>query len=169
VTSSGKMELLFNEAKTFKVHMHLELKDIRQVGEKVIRTEGVSEMMNRNWPDHADLLFLESLAEHDCGVYARAVFPQAMKLWDGKGFMDLATKKYKKYATCKLALAILAACLAPGSTSLPSELLPTLLKMQAPSGGWITDHAADGKPVGLANVETTCLAMLALRIQSRFP
>jgi len=33
--------------------------------------------------------------------------------------------------------------------------------MQAQDGGWITDYK-DGRPVGLANVETTCLALLAL-------
>ena len=37
-----------------------------------------------------------------------------------------------------------------------------LLKMQADTGGWITDYKPDGTPVGMANVETTSLAILAL-------
>ena len=34
--------------------------------------------------------------------------------------------------------------------------------MQSAEGGWKTDYK-DGKPVGLANVETTCLSLLALQ------
>ena len=40
-----------------------------------------------------------------------------------------------------------------------------LLALQNQEGGWITDYDAALKPVGLANVETTCLALLALRAQ----
>ena len=42
-----------------------------------------------------------------------------------------------------------------------------LLALQAPSGGWITDYLSDGTPVGKANVETTCLAILALETASQ--
>ena len=41
------------------------------------------------------------------------------------------------------------------------EVVARLLAMQATDGGWKTDYK-DGKPVGLANVETTCLSLLAL-------
>jgi hypothetical protein len=33
---------------------------------------------------------------------------------------------------------------------------------QQKDGGWITDYDAERKPLGLANVETTSLAILAL-------
>ncbi len=41
-------------------------------------------------------------------------------------------------------------------------MIARLLAMQSSDGGWKTDYK-DGKPVGLANVETTCLSLLALQ------
>jgi len=41
------------------------------------------------------------------------------------------------------------------------EVIARLLAMQAGDGGWKTDYKV-GKAVGFANVETTCLALLAL-------
>ncbi len=41
-------------------------------------------------------------------------------------------------------------------------VLNRLLAQQARDGGWITDYTASGKCVGLANVETTSLAILAI-------
>jgi hypothetical protein len=41
-------------------------------------------------------------------------------------------------------------------------ILELLLSQQNEDGGWITDYDAEQKPVGLANVETTCLAIIAL-------
>jgi len=39
---------------------------------------------------------------------------------------------------------------------------PSSPKLHDQSGGWITDYDATGKPLGLANVETTCLVLMAL-------
>ena len=49
----------------------------------------------------------------------------------------------------------------------PPALLERLLSLQADSGGWITDYDATGKPIGLANVETTCMAILAIEAAAR--
>ena len=83
-------------------------------------------------------------------------------MWVGQGFADPATKKEKRYATYKLALARLASHLVSQLSDLTDTFLPKLLKLQDKPGGWITDYDATGKPIGLANVETTCLVLLAL-------
>jgi hypothetical protein len=41
------------------------------------------------------------------------------------------------------------------------------LKLQDRPGGWITDYDTTGQPLGLANVETTCLVLLALETYGR--
>jgi hypothetical protein len=41
-------------------------------------------------------------------------------------------------------------------------VITRLLAMQSSDGGWRTDYK-EGKPFGLANVETTCLSLLALQ------
>jgi hypothetical protein len=38
--------------------------------------------------------------------------------------------------------------------------------LQSPAGGWITDYDREGKARGLANVETTCLVLMALRLEA---
>jgi len=37
-----------------------------------------------------------------------------------------------------------------------------LLSLQEDTGGWITDYDAADERIGLANVETTCLAILGI-------
>ena len=86
--------------------------------------------------------------------------PSAM--WDGQGFADRATKHSGLYATYKLALYLIAADRLNTSPPHASDVIARLLAMQSPEGGWITDYK-DGTPVGLANVETTCLSLLALQ------
>ena len=46
--------------------------------------------------------------------------------------------------------------------AVPAEVIQQLRAMQDDSGGWITDYDAGGKRIGVANVETSCLAILAL-------
>ena len=48
-----------------------------------------------------------------------------------------------------------------------SAVIERLLALQGKDGGWITDYDEQGKPVGLANVETTCLAILGLEAAAR--
>jgi hypothetical protein len=47
-----------------------------------------------------------------------------------------------------------------------AAILEQLLALQGKDGGWITDFDERRKPVGLANVETTCLAILGLEASS---
>ena len=160
VTSSGKIEILFGGKEASPCY-HYELLEVRRAGEKIIKTEKKTDKINKNWDEYADLLFLKSICERDCGVFARGCAQAGAALWDGNGFCDPATKKHNQYATYKLALARLASSHSNKLIELSDSYLPKLLNLQEKSGGWITDYDANGKPLGLANVETTCLVLLA--------
>ena len=101
------------------------------------------------------------------------------------GFADTADRNWD-YAVHKLALAVLATHRLHDWPATMNGILERLItreffshscraskiarsvlsvagaKLQAECGGWITDYTADGEPVGLANVETTSLAILAI-------
>ena len=83
-------------------------------------------------------------------------------MWDGKGFNDRVARKNGIYATYKLALAVLAAARLDKQSDALAAVLERLLAQQGRDGGWITDYDKTGKPVGMANVETTSLAILAV-------
>jgi hypothetical protein len=82
-------------------------------------------------------------------------------MWDGEGFKDRAAKHSGIYATYKLALYLIAAHRLRIAAPHRDQVITRLLAMQSPDGGWKTDYK-EGKPVGLANLETTCLSSLAL-------
>lgn len=161
IHKSGKIELIFGEAeKPLPFHQY-QLKDVRRVGNKIIRTEVVTEWVLEGWQAYADLLLMASIAEGS-KPEARQHWEAAVRMWDGKGFLDAAARHDRRYATYKLGLALLAAArLSPPAQS-PPGLLDRLLTLQDSSGGWITDYDATGKKIGLANVETTCLVILGL-------
>src|SRR5262249_49349836 len=82
--------------------------------------------------------------------------------WDGQGFADRATKDSGIYATYKLALYLIAADRLNTSPPHARDVIANLLAMQSSEGGWLTDYK--GRiPVGLVNVETTCLSLLSLQ------
>ncbi|MEI8021512.1 MAG: hypothetical protein WCH39_25100 [Schlesneria sp.] len=160
VEYSGKIELLFGELKQPLPFRQFQLKDVRRIGDKVIRTEVVLSDVVVGWQSYADFLLMACLAEKD-PKSAWQAWDLALKMWDGKGFVDEATKQLKSYSTYKLALALLAAYWVP-KAEVPDGLVHRLSSLQDPSGGWITDYDASGKKIGLANVETTCLSILGL-------
>jgi hypothetical protein len=162
VTSSGKIEILFGGGEYLVEGHHYELVEVRKVGDKIIKTERTTDKVNEKWNDYADLQFFAELNERFCGVYAVGCVQAGLAKWDGQGFVDPATKKDKRYATYKLALARIAAKRLGYDEKITDTFLPKLLKLQDKSGGWITDYDVTGKPIGLANVETTCLVLLAL-------
>ncbi len=61
-----------------------------------------------------------------------------------------------------MALALIAASRLGERPPAHEAILERLLAQQSKDGGWITDYDFRGNPVGLANVETTSLAVLAL-------
>jgi len=158
---SGKIELIFGEAERPLPFREYELLDVRRAGNKVIRTEKVSDRVFAGWENYADLLLLAGIAETNPPA-ARQHWEAAMRMWDGKGFMDAAARSGHQYATYKLGLALLASGRLSPPAMPPQELVDRLLAMQDESGGWITDYDATGKRIGLANVETTCLVILGL-------
>jgi len=85
-----------------------------------------------------------------------------MQMWDGMGFNDRVVEEQQRYATYKLALALVAAKKVGERPSAHEAIVERLLAQQSKDGGWITDYDRNGKPIGVANVETTSLAVLAL-------
>lgn len=167
-TNSGKIEILFGEAARplpFRTYI---LTNVAVVAGKTIRTEIVTGQVLKGWEEYADLLLLAAIAQAtNAPAEARAHFKRAAALWDGRGFHDRVMANQnpgqKRYATYKLALYLLAAdrLSQPGPPA--AAVRQQLLALQNDAGGWITDYTPEGRPVGQANVETTCLALLALK------
>jgi hypothetical protein len=161
--SDGKTELLCGETRQVLPFRHYNLKEIRREGDKVIRNEVATDRVLTGWEKYADLLFIAAVAEPDAEK-ARGYFETGMKMWDGNGFVDSVYSKHKIYATYKLALAAIASKRVTPNQQLPAELGKRLLAAQNEAGGWVTDYNAAGKLIGYANVETTCLAVLAVEV-----
>jgi hypothetical protein len=161
IRRSGKIEILFGEAEKPLPFRQYQLIDVRRTANKVLRTEIVTATELDDWAQYADLLLLASLAETNQPP-ARQHWDAAMRLWDGKGFMDAAARHDQRYSTYKLGLALFAASHLSPPAKPPDGLLAKLLSLQDDSGGWITDYDATGRKIGLANVETTCLSILGI-------
>lgn len=161
VQASGKIEILFGEAKEPLPFRHHKLTEVRRIGDKVIKTEIVTEQAMAGWEEYADLLLMASIVLDD-KAQAQRHLQQALVMWDGMGFKDRVVEKHDRYATYKLALALLAAEKLGKRSPAHEAILERLLAQQAKDGGWITDYDLKGQPVGLTNVETTSLAVLAL-------
>ncbi|HEX2747829.1 MAG TPA: hypothetical protein VHM91_07515 [Verrucomicrobiales bacterium] len=159
VERSGKIEMIFREAE-LPFHRY-ELRDVAQDRGFTIRTEVTTGEKTSGWESYADLLLIAAVAEKD-KARAKAHFAAALKMWDGTGFADEVVKKQGQYATYKLGLALHAARLLEAASPELDAVRKRLLTLQHSSGGWITDYKSDGKPKGLANVETTCLAIIGL-------
>src|SRR5437899_386578 len=162
VGKEGKLELIFGEAEKPLPFHEYRLIDVRRDGDKTIRTEVLTDRVLDGWASYADLLLLASIAETNRPI-ARQQWEAAMKLWDGKGFLDAAARHDQRYSTYKLGLALLAASRLSPRAEPPRGLLEKLLEFQDASGGWVTDYDAAGKKIGVANVETTCLCILGIK------
>jgi hypothetical protein len=159
VTRSGKIEMIFGEAAL--PFYRYELREVAQDRGFTIRTEVTTEEKTSGWEGYADLLLIAAVAEKDKAA-GKAHFAAAMRMWDGTGFADEVVKKQGQYATYKLGLALHATrCLGVNVPELDA-IRKRLLSLQHSAGGWITDYTPGGKPKGMANVETTCLAILGL-------
>lgn len=161
IERSGKIEIVLGEAKDPLPFRQYELMDVAQVGDKLVRTERATDRILEGWEEYADLLLLASLAERD-SVAATRAFDKANALWDGKGLRDRVVEATGIHATYKLGLLLIAAKKLDRIVDFHNDVAQRLLTLQDKSGGWITDYKPDGTPVGLANVETTCLVILAM-------
>jgi hypothetical protein len=161
---SGKIEILFDpppDALPFRAYALL---DVTNVAGKLIRTERVTDKVLTGWTEYADLLFMAAIANSRTNAAAaRESFQRAIAMWDGRGFDDQAARKQKHYATYKLALALIASDRVQLALPQRAQVLAQLRKLRHASGGWVTDYDRESRPRGLANVETTCLTLLALK------
>ena len=166
-TNSGKIEIVFNEARQPLPFRTYQLTNVARLAGKIVRTEAVTTNLLKGWEQYADLLLLASIAQAASAPReAERSFAGATAMWDGHGFNDRATRAMGIYSTYKLALYLIAADRLQIQPPLKRPVLDRLRAMQAKDGGWITDYK-EGQPVGVANVETTCLAILALETQDR--
>ena len=161
IHKSGKIELLFGEVEQPLPFRQFQLKDVRRQQDKLLRTEVVTDRILEGWQQYADFLLLACIAEKDQAA-AQRYWQAALRFWDGKGFMDAAAKYDQRHSTYKLSLALMAARRLTPPGSPPEGLTARLLSLQDDSGGWVTDYDAAGTKIGVANVETTCLAILGL-------
>jgi hypothetical protein len=166
IQRSGKIEILFGEAEKPLPFRQYQLTEVRRIANKVVRTEVVTDTALEGWDQYADLLLLACIAETNQPA-ARQHWDAAMRLWDGKGFLDAAARHDQRYSTYKLGLALFAASHLSPPAKPPAGLLDKLLSLQDDSGGWITDYDATGRKIGLANVETTCLSILGIEAIAR--
>jgi hypothetical protein len=162
-TNSGKIEIVFGEAPQPLPFRSYVLTNVSVLDGKTIRTELVTTNLLKGWEEYADLLLLASMARaNSAPAEAKRNFEKAAAMWDGAGLRDRATQHSGIYATYKLALYLVAADRLHASPPHRAEIIAQLLALQSAEGGWKTDYK-NGKPVGFANVETTCLALLALK------
>jgi hypothetical protein len=162
VATSGKIEILFGELQGPPRFWQFDLSVVDQIGDKVIKTERVTDRELKGWEKYADLLAMRVIGQPR-DAQANDSFEKLLSLWDGRGFADPATKLQRIYATYKLALALIASQKIDRPLPFRKELLSRLQSQQASSGGWITDFDPAGNPRGFANVETTCMVLLALQ------
>jgi hypothetical protein len=168
VTHSGKIEIVFDPPPNALPFRNYQLVTVTNLAGKQIRTERVTDKVLSGWKEYADLLLLAAIAQSGTNAAAgRQCFKEAMTMWDGHGFNDRASQTQHLYATYKLALALLASERLDRFPPEIPKVLEQLRKLQQPSRGWVTDYNRDGQPRGMANVETTCLALLALKRSSR--
>jgi hypothetical protein len=166
-TNSGKIEIVFGEAKSPLPFRHFLLTNVTTVAGKTIRTELLTQEVMLGWEAYTDLRLLAALALAQIQPKAaRRHFDAATALWDGQGFDDPATRSLKRYSTYKLALYLLANQRLGARSALRAKVLDRLLAQQNAEGGFVTDYLANGSLSGVANVETTCLSVLALRAQT---
>jgi hypothetical protein len=166
--SDGKTEMLFGESRTILPFRQYDLSVVRKVGDKTIRTEVATERLMKDWERYVDLLFLAAIAKGKDPA-AKQHWDEAMKKWDGQGFSDPATSSQKSYSTYKLALAVISAKRLVRDAELPQALIDRLKSLQTDSGGWITNYESNGTPQGFANVETSCLAIIAFESLAKTP
>jgi hypothetical protein len=163
VKGSGKIEILFNESRAPLPFHHHGLVEVKRLGPKIIKTEVLKDEIHTDWQEYTDLLFMATIAQAERDRAAAGKFFRAgLKTWDGEGFRDRVNQKTPRYATFKLALALIAGSRLDEQPAEKGKILERLLAMQRDDGGFVTDFESKGKRVGEANVETTALAIMAL-------
>jgi hypothetical protein len=65
IEGSGKIEILFGEVTQPLPFRHYHLREVKRLGQKIIKTEIVGDKLHEDWREYTDLLFLAAIAEAD--------------------------------------------------------------------------------------------------------
>lgn len=135
---------------------------VEEGADHVILTELHTGGLVSDWREYADLLLLESLNSWLAGdeLGGRVLFREAVAMWDGEGLVDKATPKDGGYAVYKTALLLIVAQVLQEPFVDFRVAEETMWSAQEESGGVRTDLGLDLVPEGLANAETSALAIL---------
>lgn len=133
------------------------------MGSKTLKTEIVQDKVFDGWREYADLLLLAAIAQARLSRETpNSISRQRRRCGTARGFNDRVVESARQYATYKLAALFDRGKPAQAKPQVEVAVRDRLLAQQAEDGGWITDYNSKGERVGLANVETTSLALLAL-------
>ncbi len=116
-----------------------------------------------NETQYADIAFLDSICQYhnDNSAASMAAYQEGVKMFNGVGMADLPYNQTGRFQTYKLALFVYASVVLGQPVN--STALSTLLRMQAPDGGFYTGYDATySHGTTQTNTETTSLALLAL-------
>jgi hypothetical protein len=110
---------------------------------------------------YADIAFLTAVCLRTSTSQALRDYEIGQKMYDGFGLKDLPYNQTGQYQTFKLALYVYAS--EALNQSVNQSALSTLIRMQAPNGGFYTGYGPNYSTMGTStNAETTSLAVLAL-------
>ena len=128
-----------------------------------VKTFYLSNQTNSNYNDELALLSLYWLEKGDMD-YSKKLWKKIYARYDfsrGVLKMDKADSKRNLYPVYKVALlGIIAKRM--NNTDTVANVGEGLMKWQDQTGGWVTDRTPDLGPDGVANIETTALAIMAL-------
>ena len=116
-----------------------------------------------DWAGYADLTLYAALSAFNIGDIATAnsLYADALKMWDGVGFADVAFVRDGRYASYKLALGLIVANRM--RIDAPPGMWDRLLSLQDTNGGFFALYDEDGRGVNDSNSETSCYALLAMQ------
>jgi hypothetical protein len=123
--SPGRIGLIFGEGDKAWPFRESQLVDVRHVGTNTIRTEIEPGLVFTDWSEYADLDLLACIVEEHRGNESAAHqhFEDAMRLWDGKGFLDEAARQIGAIQPTSSAWR----CLPPATCHRPQNCLKVFL------------------------------------------
>ena len=84
ITHSGKIEIVFGEAKNPLPFRQFELFEVEKVGDKIVKSERVTDRPLQGWEEYGDLLALAVLANPKA-ANASDLFKRLLGMWDRAG------------------------------------------------------------------------------------
>lgn len=165
---NGFIELVWGKAVAWPPNHHQDLVVATSGKEQVKQETHLGPGYFYDWSAFSNLAFMAAINEHNLGYHesARRLYLIEAAKFDGLGWQDKAwADRGGIYETIGLTWGLLAA--GTVGEAAPPELVEGLLKRQGPSGGFHTHYTAKDERLADPNVETTCLALLALEAYFR--